>query len=262
MDIIQRSTPYYTASGKKQPPLGLVVHNTVTQSYVEPRIQGSWHYEGDRDGKVYQFVNDFDYAWHVRATDRWQPSWMHRRSNAVSLANSCTLGYELVSFAGSPQKPAGYLAYTDEQYVSLREWFDLMYTRYGSLPIVGHGQVQADRSDPVLLDWARAGCTWVEGWGYLFAESPEEFDLEEYVAEQMALRETEIVAYLGQLGVPINPETAIYKRAARAYVLGETRGPAVSGEYPHGDHVRQDFTAGKADYYNGVTNWAEVVAEG
>lgn len=261
MNIVQRSTPYFTASGRKNPPLGLVLHNTVTSVLVAPHAQGSWHYEADRDGTVYQYVNDFDYAWHVRACDEWRPSWMRRRSNAVSEANSCTVGIEMVSWMGSPSAPSGYVPYTDAQYKALRDWLGLMYARYGSLPIVTHGSLQLDRTDPVGLDPERVGLTWVSGWGWLLDES-EEFDLEEYVAEQMALREAEIVNYLGQLGVPINPATSIYKRAARAYVLGETRGPAVSGEYPHGDHVRQDFTAGKADYYQGITNWAEVVAEG
>lgn len=265
MNIIQRSTEYYTASGVKNPPLGLVLHNTVTANLVPPHSQGSWHYELDRDGQIYQYVRDFDYAWHVRACDEWRPGWMRRRDNRVSEANSCTIGIEMVSWMGvGAALPAGYIPYTDAQYVSLKQWFLLMYDRYGTLPIVTHGSLQLDRTDPVGFDTARAGLLWISGFGYVMEEIPvEAFDLEAYANEQMILRADEIYAYLSQFHA-MNDVTAIYKRAARSYVLGETRGPCISDEYPGKEegHVRQNFTAGTADYSpDGTVNWVELNIE-
>jgi hypothetical protein len=62
-------------------------------------------------------------------------------------------------------------------------------------------------------------------------------------------------------------ETAIIRRACLAYRHGETRGPAISGEYPAQAPdgravVRQDFTAGIAEYdpQTGGVGWVELVA--
>jgi hypothetical protein len=78
-----------------------------------------------------------------------------------------------------------------------------------------------------------------------------------------------MVPYFEQLGVRFNPETAIGKRACLAFKRGETRGPAVSGEYPaqapNGrPSTRQKFTAGVAEAWQQddgtwITNFVEVV---
>lgn len=67
---------------------------------------------------------------------------------------------------------------------------------------------------------------------------------------------------------PMNPSTAIYKRAALALVRDETRGPAISDEYdftaPDGTvHQRQDFEAGTLDYDPNTTecNWVQINLE-
>jgi murein DD-endopeptidase MepM/ murein hydrolase activator NlpD len=153
VDVVERSTPFFTDTGfAVRPVSGVVLHDTETDDYVEPHAAGSWHYEIDRQGTVYRFVAEADVAWHVRATDKWHPLWLPRSSPwEVSPANAHTIGVELVSSQkwrnqGRP--------YTAAQYRSLQALLLDLRTRYGALPVVGHGHVQADRSDPVWLDWA------------------------------------------------------------------------------------------------------------
>lgn len=73
--------------------------------------------------------------------------------------------------------------------------------------------------------------------------------------------------YFEMLEVPVNMESAIMKRACLAYKRGETRGPALSDEYPYmlGERMvtRQDFTAGVGEWdpATGETAWVEVVKE-
>lgn len=83
-----------------------------------------------------------------------------------------------------------------------------------------------------------------------------------------------ILEQLGQLGHQMNPNTAIFRRAAVAFRRGEWRGPATSDEYSveievpaeNGETVkktvtRQNFTAGIAEWdpETGEVNWVEVV---
>jgi len=154
MNLIERSTTYKTVV-LYHPIIGIVLHDTETLNLATPHPQGSWHYEIDRDGQVYQYCDpEHDMAWHVAACDRWRPLWMLKSPYLVSDANYCTLGIELVSHqtyrdAGEP--------YTQQQYDSLNELMAYLYGRYGRLPTVGHGEMQRDRTDPVLFDWERAG---------------------------------------------------------------------------------------------------------
>ena len=73
-------------------------------------------------------------------------------------------------------------------------------------------------------------------------------------------------AYLEQLGTPVNMASALVQRACLAYRRGESRGPAVSGEYPATAPdgravVRQRFSAGVAEYdpATGQVAWVELV---
>lgn len=149
--IIHSPTPYQTETGLRERPIrGIVFHSTETDVLVPPR-DASWHVEIDRDGVLHRYVGDMDVAWHVRATDRWHPFWLPRlRVWDASAANCWTLGVELVSSQkyrnqGTP--------YTQKQYASLRLLIAEWRRRYGPLPLVGHGMLQADRTDPVRLDW-------------------------------------------------------------------------------------------------------------
>ena len=261
MDIQQHSTVHYTKARRKLPPLGLVLHNTVSWGLATPRLGASWHYQIDRDGACHQYVNDRDYAHHVRACDRWRPPWVVHRDTRVSEMNSCAVGIELVSLAGHPDCPEGYVAYTDAQYATLAELLALLHGRYGPLPLVGHGMVQRDRSDPVGLDWSRLPLEW-RGDGY-YHDPEEGLAMETTPEEREAMR-----PYFELYGVPVNTETALMKRACLAHKRDETPGPALSGEYGHTlpdgrGVIRQDFTGrvGEYDPATGGTAWVEVVKE-
>jgi N-acetyl-anhydromuramyl-L-alanine amidase AmpD len=157
MNITYAWTPFFTDTSDSDPPgrliAGICLHDTETHASVNPRQEGSWHYEIDRDGAIYQFVDEADIAWHVRACDRWWPDWLpHWGDYDVSRMNEWAIGIELVSDAA--YRAAGE-PYTDAQYTSLAALMRDLFARRGELPIVGHGQVQADRSDPVAFDWDR-----------------------------------------------------------------------------------------------------------
>lgn len=172
--VVQHTTPYQTRAAPRRPPLGLVLHNTVTTTMPVPRPGVSWHYAIDRDGSCHQWVDDLDYAWHVRACDRWQPAWMRARDPRVSTANSCTVGIELVSWMGASGVPVNYVPYTLEQYVTLGALFETLYGRYGPLPVVTHGLLQSDRTDPVGFDFGAASLVWRDdGYRYEPQEVPD-----------------------------------------------------------------------------------------
>lgn len=173
MNIVQHSTSFFTRTTTPRPPVGIVLHNTVSTGLATPTANGSWHYEVGRDGSCHQYVPDAGYAWHVRACDRWRPGWMVNRDSRVSEANSCTIGIELVSYVGNTAGVAVPEPYTASQYDTLRALLALLYERYGILPVVGHGQLQLDRSDPVALGWGRAGLMW-RGDGYRYEGEQED----------------------------------------------------------------------------------------
>jgi Papain-like cysteine protease AvrRpt2 len=85
--------------------------------------------------------------------------------------------------------------------------------------------------------------------------------------QTVATSDDALKPYLEQLGVAVNMDTALIQRACLAYRRGETRGPAVSGEYPATAPdgravVRQRFSAGIAEYdpATGQVSWVEVVS--
>lgn len=78
--------------------------------------------------------------------------------------------------------------------------------------------------------------------------------------------------YFEMNGIPCNMDTSLMQRACLAYYRDESRGPAVTGEYPatapDGTAVtRQDFTAGTGEAKpqpdgSWWTGWVEVIKEG
>jgi murein DD-endopeptidase MepM/ murein hydrolase activator NlpD len=113
--------------------------------------------------------------------------------------------------------------------------------------------------------WVRANYVRPRDWwaGLLAYAPEEEIPVDTTPEERAALQ-----PYFEQLGVPVNVETAIMKLAALAYKRGETRGPAMSDEYPATSPegapvIRQQFTAGvgQFDPASGATHWVEVVKE-
>lgn len=133
-----------------------VVHDTETTAVPFPKTGASWHWAIARDGTAYRDVSEEYCAHHVRAADRWAPPWLHPipASVGVSNVNGCTIGVELVSH--QQYRDAG-MPYTDAQYATLRALCGELNGTYGDLPYVAHGELQLDRSDPVSLDWTRAG---------------------------------------------------------------------------------------------------------
>lgn len=170
MNVTYAWTPFFTDTSDSDPPgrlvAGICLHDTETHASVNPRQEGSWHYEIDRRGEIYQFVDEEDIAWHVRACDRWWPDWLPDWGDYdVSRMNEWSIGIELVSDA--TYRAAGE-PYTDAQYTSLAALIRDLFARRGVLPIVGHGQVQTDRSDPVQFNW--------DAFHRLLAETSEEED--------------------------------------------------------------------------------------
>lgn len=150
-------TRYFTPTGLAvRPVAGIFVHDTEAPSddaFAYPHAGGSWHLEVARDGSVHRFVADADVAWCVRACDRWFPYWLPRvKPWDASEANCWGLHVELAS--NQKFRDQG-RPYTDAQYAALRRVLADWRARYGPLPAVGHGMVQADRTDPVYLDWRR-----------------------------------------------------------------------------------------------------------
>lgn len=151
---IEESTPYRTArpSGQAARKVrGIVLHHTATAAPCKPHANGSWHYLVTRDGQVVAPVDEDDVAWHAARTDRWRPAWVAESAPwfSGSAINSCTVGIELV---GHPQLAPGY---TEPQLEALGRLLADIDARHGGVWLVGHGEVQADRSDPASFPWAR-----------------------------------------------------------------------------------------------------------
>jgi len=196
MNVTRVSTPYFTDTGKRGRIIyGVVIHDTESDNLVAPTANGSWHYEVDRAGKLWQYIDEADVAWHVRACDEWWPPWLpEERPWPASAANCWTVGIELVS---SARYRAQGMPYTQEQYRALHVLFTDLYRRLGRLPVVSHGSLQLDRTDPVQFVYAFAGLHWAadtnDGYRYypLLEDTGEDEDvglIEELNAQVAALR--------------------------------------------------------------------------
>jgi|AACY02.15.fsa_nt_gi N-acetyl-anhydromuramyl-L-alanine amidase AmpD len=151
---IETTTPYKTARPLNASPRtirGVVLHHTATTRPCEPHAGGSWHYLVTRDGQIVAPIDEQDVAWHVASTDRWRPSWVANTAPwfTGSDINSCSIGIEIVSH---PQFAPGY---TEPQMIALERLLSDIVGRRGDLWIVGHGEVQSDRSDPASFPWDR-----------------------------------------------------------------------------------------------------------
>jgi hypothetical protein len=161
-----------------RPVTGIFIHDSESAGPLRvDQSQGSWHWliEHDEDGTLYCDVSEEHAAWGVFATGqsaesiaktKWRPPWLVRcPDDGVSDANYCGIHIELVSYQG--YRDAG-IPYTRGQYVTLVDLVRDIFSRHGELPIVGHVQVQTDRSDPVQFNW--------EAFHRLLAETSEEED--------------------------------------------------------------------------------------
>jgi hypothetical protein len=170
-------TAHYSVYANR-PITGVVLHDSESAGPLRvDQSQGSWHWliDHDEDGTLYCDVSEEHAAWGVFATGqsaeslartKWRPPWLVRcPDDGVSDANYCGIHIELVSYQG--YRDAG-IPYTRGQYVTLVDLVRDIFSRHGVLPIVGHVQVQTDRSDPVQFNW--------EAFHRLLAETSEEED--------------------------------------------------------------------------------------
>jgi hypothetical protein len=165
LTFIDRLVTAHYSVYPNRPITGIVLHNTESAGPLRvDQSQGSWHWliDHDEDGTLYCDVSEKHAAWGVFATGhsaasiaktKWRPPWLVRcPDDGVSDANYCAIHIEMVSYQG--YRDDG-IPYTRGQYVTLAALIRDLFARRGVLPIVGHGQVQTDRSDPVAFDWDR-----------------------------------------------------------------------------------------------------------
>lgn len=187
LDFIDRPVTVNYSVYPDRPIVGGFLHDTESLGPLRvDQSLGSWHWLIDRDGTIYCDVSEENAAWGVFATGhtsesiaktRWYPPWLFRcPDSGVSDANYSGIHIEVVSH--QQYRDQG-VPFTDAQYESLALLIPDIHSRHSSIPWTGHGQVQTDRSDPVGLDWTRAGFGPFEmNWGYPWLGSPPEDDEE------------------------------------------------------------------------------------
>lgn len=268
--IVQQSYPAdsYAAypANKPRPIRGVGLHHTATTLLASPHRGGSWHYQIDRDNvaTIYKAIPVEHAAHHIGQTDKWRPAWVTPDpTHQVSDINYCSIGIEIVC---APQAPYNQ-GITAAQHNALSYLLSLIYAKYGSLPIIGHGEVDSSRwpTEPHSLSYSLADIgPSVDSLGRFYTPDAVVSDPSdpnnEYGDNVNPISDEDLKAYLESYGVPVNMDTAIIKRAALAYRRGETRGPAISPEYQYGDFVRQRFTAATCEYdpSTGGIGWVEV----
>lgn len=150
--VISAPSPNYNERGGKDIDT-IVLHHTASNDgkgdlawMRNPKSQVSAHYMLDRDGKIYQLVNDQKRAWHAGAGE------LHGVPTDV---NGRSIGIEIVN-DGSGKTP-----FTDAQYKSLTQLVGYLKQEY-KVPmnnILGHKDVavpKGRKNDPAAnFDWAR-----------------------------------------------------------------------------------------------------------
>ncbi|WP_224360811.1 peptidoglycan recognition protein family protein [Hyalangium versicolor] len=131
----------------------IVIHHTASNNGAgdlahmrDPKAEVSAHYMVDRDGKIYQLVNDSKRAWHAGKAE------LHGVPTDV---NGRSIGIEIVNDG------SGKTAFTEAQYKSLTQLVGFLKQEY-KVPmnnIVGHKDVavpKGRKSDPASnFDWTR-----------------------------------------------------------------------------------------------------------
>jgi len=104
----------------------------------DPQHQVSAHYYVTRDGRIYQFVNDQDTAWHAGET-----------IDNSRYGNSATLGIEQEHIDGKQDWPKAQVQASAALVASLRAKYNL-----GQDQIYAHSQIAPERKqDPVNYPW-------------------------------------------------------------------------------------------------------------
>lgn len=110
MNIIKRQVRNYTAGRLGHKVIAVVIH--VADGWVEggyswfnnPSSQASSHYMIGKDGRVHQFVNEWDTAWHAGGIN--EPTYPFKRYHDSNInPNLYTIGIENEGFSKEPFTP-------------------------------------------------------------------------------------------------------------------------------------------------------------
>ena len=142
--------------------MGIILHDTegpldAAVAWFQNAASGvSAHYLVGKDGRIIQMVLDKHHAYHAKGTLQMLPTWMTAmpKPPVMSRPNAYTVGIELELLATDPDG-----AYTDVQYQRCDWLIERLCQKY-RIPrnrrrILGHGEIQTDRSDPRGLAWER-----------------------------------------------------------------------------------------------------------
>lgn len=137
-----------TVNFNMRKPNFVILHHTAQDSigqtlrtFTLERTQVSAHYVIDKEGKVYQLLNDYLRAWHA-GNGRW---------GSITDLNSVSIGIEMDNNGIEP--------YTDSQVDNLLTLLDTLKTNYNIPPenFIGHGDIAPGRKvDPgINFPWKR-----------------------------------------------------------------------------------------------------------
>jgi hypothetical protein len=140
------ATGGYTSGRGKNSIQGIVMHSSDgtekgdinTLRGGDPSHQVSSHYYVARDGKIYQFVNDQDTAWHAGQT-----------VDNSRYGNSATIGIEQEHIDGKQDWPQVQVDAAAKLVASLRAKYNLSQDQ-----VYGHSQIAPERKqDPLNYPW-------------------------------------------------------------------------------------------------------------
>ena len=154
MNLVDRNVPLSACTPASNRPIrGVVLHHTATAALPQCRRGASWHYCIDKDGTIYRDVSEQHVAHTTAATDRWRPAWVVSGPGTTSDVNWCSIGIEIVYAPQDDERP------TPAQYAALRALLGDLNARHGSLPVIGHGQVDLSKwpTEPHAVEWLRLG---------------------------------------------------------------------------------------------------------
>lgn len=260
MSITYISRPWtHATSFANRPILGVVWHDTESRDTLTTfQSAGGWHWQIDRAGTIYRDCPEVTAAWHTDATDKWRPPWVVKcPGKRVSDANYCTIGVELVSDA--TWRASG-VPFTQQQYTAVRALALDIEARHGPLWHVGHGELQANRTDPVQFDWPRGGFGARGPNGRSLLPSPDPGGNPVRLLEDWQVKGWILADLYQQAGVPFNPDSGVNAAWLSEFRALRYRGLPVGAEHPIGEPrfgVWQQFEGGVVVYRDGdgVTSW-------
>lgn len=134
----------------------VILHATATSGLASPKSwlcdtksKASAHYLIDRDGTVYQLVQEKDVAWHAGVSE-WHGLEHTNPATGVKTMNNCSIGIELVDANDGTPHPEPQLAACAELVAAACKKYDV-----SPADVVRHLDVAPGRkTDPAGLDLA------------------------------------------------------------------------------------------------------------